>query len=196
MSKLSLLIDKKDYIKRITEDDVVNIIGLKGSGKTTSVVEYLNDDSYIVVNCDALLELPENNRKEDKLLFEIRNKLIKKYGEIKTNKEFIDCYNDIVSYAKNKNKKLLIEGNLILEINPISKLKGTVIIKRTGIIKCFIRTIKRDYPNKYFLDLEIEKYGKILGRFSRLKNIIKRRIKIFKEKKDIELIIKELDIID
>lgn len=196
MSKLSLLIDKKDYIKRITEDDVVNIIGLKGSGKTTSVVEYLNDDSYIVVNCDALLELPENNRKEDKLLFEIRNKLIKKYGEIKTNKEFIDCYNDIVSYAKNKNKKLLIEGNLILEINPISKLKGTVIIKRTGIIKCFIRTIKRDYPNKYFLDLEIEKYGKILGRFSRLKNIIKRRIKIFKERKDIESIIKELDIID
>ena len=183
-------------IKRITEDDVVNIIGLKGSGKTTSVVEYLNDDSYIVVNCDALLELPENNRKEDKLLFEIRNKLIKKYGEIKTNKEFIDCYNDIVSYAKNKNKKLLIEGNLILEINPISKLKGTVIIKRTGIIKCFIRTIKRDYPNKYFLDLEIKKYGKILGRFSRLKNIIKRRIKIFKERKDIESIIKELDIID
>lgn len=144
MSKLSLLIDKKDYIKRITEDDVVNIIGLKGSGKTTSVVEYLNDDSYIVVNCDALLELPENNRKEDKLLFEIRKKLFKKHGEIKTNKEFIDCYNDIVSYAKNKNKKLLIEGNLILEINPISKLKGTVIIKRTGIIKCFIRTIKRD----------------------------------------------------
>lgn len=144
MSKLSLLIDKKDYIKRITEDDVVNIIGLKGSGKTTSVVEYLNDDSYIVVNCDALLELPENNRKEDKLLFEIRKKLFKKQGEIKTNKEFIDCYNDIVSYAKNKNKKLLIEGNLILEINPISKLKGTVIIKRTGIIKCFIRTIKRD----------------------------------------------------
>lgn len=144
MSKLSLLIDKKDYIKRITEDDVVNIIGLKGSGKTTSVIEYLNDDSYIVVNCDALLELPENNRKEDKLLFEIRKKLFKKHGEIKTNKEFIDCYNDIVSYAKNKNKKLLIEGNLILEINPISKLKGTVIIKRTGIIKCFIRTIKRD----------------------------------------------------
>lgn len=77
MSKLSLLIDKKDYIKRITEDDVVNIIGLKGSGKTTSVVEYLNDDSYIVVNCDALLELPENNRKEDKLLFEIRKKYSK-----------------------------------------------------------------------------------------------------------------------
>ena len=80
MSELSLLIDKKDYIKRITEDDVVNIIGLKGSGETTSVVEYLNDDSYIVVNCDALLELPENNRKEDKLLFEIRKKLFKKHG--------------------------------------------------------------------------------------------------------------------
>lgn len=47
----------------------------------------------------------------------------------------------------------------------------------------FYKNYKKRYPNKYFLDLEIEKYGKLLGRFSRLKNIIKRRIKLFKEKK-------------
>lgn len=47
----------------------------------------------------------------------------------------------------------------------------------------FYKNYKKRYPNKYFLDLEIEKYGKLLGRSSRLKNIIKRRIKLFKEKK-------------
>ena len=34
----------------------------------------------------------------------------------------------------------------------------------------FYKNYKKRYPNKYFLDLEIEKYGKLLGRFSRLKN--------------------------
>ena len=42
-------------------------------------------------------------------------------------------------------------------ITLITLLKGIVVIKRTGIIKCFIRTIKRDFPNKYFLNKEIEK---------------------------------------
>ena len=64
---------------------------------------------------------------------------------------------------------------------------------RTGIIKCFIRTIKRDYPNRYFLNKEIEKHGKIIGRFSRLKNIIKRRKNIFKTYHEVESIIEKLE---
>ena len=87
----------------------------------------------------------------------------------------------------------MIEGNVIYDIKPISSLKGTVIVKRTGIVKCFIRTIKRDYPISYFLNQEIEKHGKILGKFYRLKNIIKRRKNIFKIYHEIENIIDELD---
>ena len=34
-SKLYLFIDRKDYIKKLTDDDVINVIGTKGSGKTT-----------------------------------------------------------------------------------------------------------------------------------------------------------------
>ena len=179
-SKLHLLKDRKDYIKKLTDDNVVNIIGTKGSGKTTSTLKYISDDSYIVINCDRLFDMPIDDEKEDKYLPEIKEKLIKKYGEISEGKEFIKCYNDILIYIKEKDKKALIEGNVIYNISPITLLKGTIIVKRTGIIKCFIRAIKRDYPNKYFLNLEIAKHGRFLGKFYRLKNIIKRRKNIFK----------------
>ncbi len=58
--------DQKDYEKILTKDNIINIIGTKGSGKTTSSQKYINDD-YIVVNGDRLLELP-SNEKEDKEL--------------------------------------------------------------------------------------------------------------------------------
>ena len=82
---------------------------------------------------------------------------------------------------------------MIYDINPITSLKGTVIVKRTGIIKCFIRAIKRDYPIKYFLNQEIEKHGELLGRFYRFKNIVKRRKNIFKIYHEIENIIDDLE---
>ena len=195
-SKIYLFKDRCDYIKKLTDDNVVNIIGTKGSGKTTSSLKYINDDNYIVINCDRLLELPENNIYEDKELSIIRKMLKDKYGKILEGKDFINCYNDIIEYIKYKKKKALIEGNIIQDIESITLLKGKVIVKRTGIIKCFIRTIKRDYPNEYFMKLEIEKHGKILGKFYRFKNIVIRRKNIFKIYHDIEKIIDELEKID
>ncbi len=191
-AKIYLFKDREDYIKKLTSDDIVNVIGTKGFGKTTSSLKYINDDNYIVINCDRLFELPENNVKEDKELPIIRNMLKKKYGEIKEGKEFINCYNDIIDYIKNKNKKALIEGNTIQDIEPITQLKGTVIVKRTSVVKCFIRAVKRDYPNEYFMKLEIKKHGK-LGKFYRFKNIVKRRKNVFKIYHNIENIIGSLD---
>jgi dephospho-CoA kinase len=192
-SKLYLLRDRKDYIKKLTDDDVVNVIGTKGSGKTTSTLKYINDDNYIVINCDRLYELPSNDCVDDKYLEEIRNLLKKKYGKIFEGEEFLKCYNDILEFIKKKNKKALIEGNVIYDIKPITKLKGTVIVKRTGIVKCFIRAVKRDYPNSYFLNEEIKKHGKILGRFHRFKNIVKRRKNVFRLYHGIEKAIEDLE---
>lgn len=194
-NKLYMFKDRNDYVKKITDDNVINVIGTKGSGKTTSTLKYINDDDYIVINCDRLLELPEDKLVEDKELSKIRDILKDKYGTITEGKEFINCYNDILKYIKEKKKKALIEGNIIQDIEPITKLKGTVIVKRTGIIKCFFRAIKRDYPNKYFMNIEIEKHGKILGRFYRLKNITKRRKNIFKKYHEIENIIEQLELL-
>ena len=149
-SKLYLLKDRKDYIKKLTNDDVINVIGTKGSGKTTSTIKYINNDDYIVINCDRLYEMPTDKVVEDKYLAEIKNMLKKKYGEICEGEEFINCYSDILDFINKKKKKALIEGNVIYDIKPITLLKGTVIVKRTGIIKCFIRAVKRDYPIKYW----------------------------------------------
>ncbi len=192
-SKLYLLKDRPDYIKKLTDDDVINIIGPSGSGKTTSTLKYINNDDYIVINCDRLFDMPSDDNIEDKYLSEIKNLLKNKYGHICEGKEFINYYNDILTFISNKHKKALIEGNVIYDIKPITLLKGTVIVKRTGLLKCFLRSIKRDYPNRYFLNQEITKHGKVLGKLSRLKNIINRRKNIFKIYHDIEMIIDELE---
>ena len=192
-SNLYMIRDRKDYIKKLTDDDVINVIGTKGSGKTTSTLKYINDNDYIVVNCDRLYDMPTDKIVEDKFLIEIKDMLKKKYGKICEGETFINCYNDILDFIKKKDKKALIEGNVIYDIKPITLLKGTVIVKRTGIIKCYIRAIKRDYPIRYFLDQEIEKHGKLLGRFYRFKNIVKRRKNIFKIYHEIENIIEDLE---
>ena len=173
----------------LTSDNIINIIGTKGSGKTTLSLKYLNDN-YIVVNCDRLLELP-SKEKEDKELLKIRNVLKEKYGEIKEGNAFIDCYNEIVNYIINKNKCGLVEGNILRDIN-INLLKGTIIIKRTSIFKSFIRAVKRDYHNEYFMKKEKEKH-KYLYKIIRFIKITKRRISIFKESRDINKIIMILE---
>ncbi len=192
-SKLYLFKDRNDYIKKLTNDEVINVIGTKGSGKTTSTLKYINNDDFIVINCDRLYEMPTDKVVEDKYLTEIKDMLKKKYGKVCEGEDFIKHYSDILDFIKKKKKKALIEGNVIYEIKPITLLKGTIIVKRTGIIKCFIRAVKRDYPIKYFLNQEIEKHGKILGSIYRFNSIIKRRKNIFTIYHEIEKIIDDLE---
>lgn len=192
MKRISLFRDKEDYVKILTNDNIVNVIGTKGSGKTTSTLKYLNSDNYIVINCDRLFELP-SNEKEDKELAKIRDLLKEKYETIKMDKEFIKCYNDIIEYVFSKKRKCIIEGNVIQNISP-ELLKGKIIVKRTSIIKSYIRSVKRDYKNKYFMKLEKEKH-KYLYRLTRLYKISKRRSNIFKQAKEIENIIINLETI-
>ena len=190
MSKIYLFKDQEDYIKELTNDNIVNVIGTKGSGKTTSSSKYIYDDNYIVINCDRLFELP-STEKEDKELTNIRRMLNDKYGKLNMNEDFTNCYNDIIEYILNKNKKGLIEGNVIQCINP-KLLKGKIIVKRTGSYKSFKRAVKRDYKNEYFMNLE-KKQHKYLYKLTRLYKIKKRRKSVFKQAKDIEVIIDELE---
>ncbi len=190
MNKIKLFKDQDDYVKELTKDNIINIIGNKGSGKTTTSLKYIADDEYIVVNCDRLFELP-CNEKEDKELSIIREILNKKYGKLEMDKDFTNCYNDIVDYILNKNKKGIIEGNVIQDINP-KLLKGKVVVKRTSSYKSFKRAVKRDYKNEYFMNLEKEKH-KYLYKITRLYKIRKRRRKIFKQTNDINKIIQELE---
>ena len=188
--KMKLFRDQEDIEKVLTNDNVVNVIWTKWSGKTTSSLKYIKDENYIVINCDRLLELP-SDEEEDQELSAIRDMLKEKYWEIPRWKEFLKCYNDIVDYILNKGKKALIEWNIIQDLDPNS-LKGKIIIKRTAVIKSFIRAIKRDFKNEYFMNLEKEKH-KYLYKLTRLFKITNRRKNIFKQAKDIEKIIEELE---
>ena len=190
MNKLYLFKDQDDYVKELTKDKVINIIGTKGSGKTTTSLKYIEEDDYIVVNLDKLFDAPGANE-GDKELPKIRDMLIKKYGYLQDGYDFINYYNDIVSFVKKLNKTLLIEGNSIEDLDP-KDLKGTIIIKRTGVFKSFKRAVKRDYKTKYFMDLEKEKH-KYFYKLTRLYKITKRRKKIFKQSKNIERIIDKLE---
>lgn len=190
MKRLYLFKDQKDFEKTMTEDKIINIIWTKGSGKTTTSLPYISNDNYIVVNCDRLFELPSDEQ-EDKELSTIRNMLKKKYGELPTGKEFLHCYTDIIEYILSKNKKALIEWNVIQSIDP-KCLKGKIIVKRTAVFKSFIRTVKRDYHNQYFMNLEKEKH-KYLYKLIRLYKITKRRFNVFKTAKEIEKIIEYLE---
>lgn len=190
MNKLYLFKDQDDYVKELTSDKVINVIGTKGSGKTTTSLKYIEDDDYIVVNLDSLFDSPGANEKDPELP-KIRDMLIKKYGYLQDGYDFINYYNDIVEYAKKKNKTLLIEGNSIEDLDP-KDLKGKIIVKRTGVFKSFKRSVKRDYKNEYFMNLEKEKH-KYFYKLSRLYKITKRRKKIFKQYKNIENVIDKIE---
>ena len=77
-SKIYLLKDRKDYVKKLTDDKIINIIGTKGSGKTTSANQYIDNDNYLVNNCDRLYDMPTDNALEDDFLPKVKELLIKK----------------------------------------------------------------------------------------------------------------------
>ncbi len=189
-NKIYLFRDRDDYVKKITKDNIFNITGEKGSGKS-----YFGDmkdvDKNVVIHLDPVF-LPVGS-KEHGDSSKVREILIHKYGDkINPDKYFEkDYYKDIIKYIGNKEG--YIEGGSIAEIQDISIIKGTVIVKRTGVLKCFIRTIKRDYHNEYFMNEEIKKHGKFIAKFSRLHKVIKRRKKIFKTYHNIEDFINRLE---
>ena len=190
MKHIALLKDQSDYEKVLTDDPVLNLIGTKGSGKTTETLPYIEDDTCIVVNCDRLLELP-TDEKEDQELSSIREILKKKYGKLEDGMDFGPCYQEIVSYILNKKKQAIIEGNIIQDMD-VSLLRGKVIVKRTGIWKSYVRSVKRDYQNSYFMNLEKEKHP-YFYKITRFFQIAKRRKSVFQQAKEIEKIIRQLD---
>lgn len=155
---LRLFIDKPDYKKVITKDNVINVIGTKGAGKTTLSNDYINNKEYIVINCDRLYS-NEESTSATKDSEKIKKMLLKKHQTIKVEVNFINYYKEIVNYIlKSEKKKVFIEGNALQDIKSVTLLKGTVIVKRTAVFKCFIRAVKRDYKNQYFMNLEMKKY--------------------------------------
>ena len=57
-NKVSLFIDKTDIEILCTNDNISNITGMIGSGKTTLANQYRNNNKYIVISLDCLYRRP------------------------------------------------------------------------------------------------------------------------------------------
>ena len=193
-SKILLFKDKEDYVKKITNESIFNVTGEKGSGKSYFGLSKDKDNNCVVIHLDPLFSPITSQNIEHTYTKKMREILVAKYGEELDPDKYFECdyYSLIVNYLNNTNKTGYIEGGSISEINDISKIVGTVIVKRTGVFKCFIRTIKRDYKNEYYMKKEIELHGK-LAKITRLFKVIKRRKKIFKTYHYIEKFIERVD---
>lgn len=148
--EIDLKIDKKPYVKKLTDDKVINLTGLSGSGKSYYCQKYKNDEIYIVIDTDVLIN---NHGPENQYQLDLKNYFMKKFGE-QYKENFFEkldfYYMEIVNFFKNSEKILVIDTAILGNIGSISTLRGTVIVLRTCTNTCYKRCIERynkNHPN-------------------------------------------------
>lgn len=146
-SKILLFKDKPDYQKIITDDEIINVTGSVGSGKSTFGIEYHNNSDYVVIGFDSISSDNDPKTLNEDVL-ELRKILLKEFNNLKLDE--MNYYDTIVNFIKSKNKKGIIEGGHLTHAKDISKFKGTVIVKRTTRFKCFYRSAWRDFKNPVY----------------------------------------------
>lgn len=153
---ISRFVDKEPFIKDLSNDKVINVTGESGSGKSTYVTKYLNDDNYIVIDTDLVFE---NGNINNKYILELRNLFKDKEKDYMIN-NFDEFYLNILDYFKDINKTIVIDSAQFRNIRDYSVLKGKLIVIRTSIDNCYKRCIERwKENNKNYNDVELEKYS-------------------------------------
>ena len=159
---ISETLDKEPYFKKITDDNIINITGESGSGKSTYTKKYLNDSNYIVIDTDLIFKDTPINNKD---CIEFRKYLKSKYNNSIPDviHHFDIIYNEILNYFKDANKTLVIDSAQFRNLSKenINILKGTIIVIRTSIDECYKRVIERWKENKKdYTNEELEEYKK------------------------------------
>ena len=153
---ISLYVDKKPYLKYITNDKIINITGESGSGKTYYTNKYLNDDNYIVIDTDLIFN---NESTDNEEILKIRNLFKDKPKDIFIT-DFDNSYIEILNCFKNSNKTIVIDSAQYRNIKDYSILKGKIIVMRTSIDTCYKRVLDRwKSINKNYSKEEYNKYA-------------------------------------
>lgn len=137
---ISINVDKNPYVKKITNDNVINVTGELGSGKTYYTNQY--DDNYVIVNTDNIF----NSKKPIKdYEVEFQNMFIEKYGDLKNVliDNFDKCYEDILNYFNGNKKTVVIDSAQFRYMKDLSKLKGEIVVLRPSVDLCYKRCIDR-----------------------------------------------------
>lgn len=156
---LNLFIDKEPFIKQLTSDNIINLTGQTGSGKSTYASEHFNNDEYLIIDTDDIFsdERFNNSQGINKELGEyFRNK----YKQLPNCGDDFDLiYKEILDYCKDIDKTIVIDCAQFHCIKDIKLLKGTIIVIRTCINNCYNRAIERYKSiNKNYSNEDLEKY--------------------------------------
>ena len=156
---INLYIDREPYIKKLTDDKIINLTGQSGSGKTTYANEHYNNDNYLIVDTDEVLSehrFPNSTGINKELGEYFRNK----YKELPNCGDDFDLiYQDIIKYCSKYDKTIVIDCAQFHCLKDLNLLKGTLIVIRTCIDNCYNRTIERFKTNNpNYTQEELQKY--------------------------------------
>ena len=149
--------DKEPYIKELSEDQIINLTGESGSGKSYFSKKYLDSDEYVVIDTDEVFSRFD---KSSGINREFGEYLRYKYEILPSIIEDFDIvYKEILDYFKCSKKVIVIDSAQYRNIKDISLLKGKVIVMRTSVDTCYERCISRWMcsHNNYSLE-ELENY--------------------------------------
>lgn len=158
---ISLYVDKEPYIKKLSNDKVINLTGQSGSGKSTYAKKYYNSDEYLVIDTDEIFsnirfQHATDINQELGIYFRTKYTKLPNCGD-----DFDKIYQDILSYCQKYNKTIVIDCAQFHCIKDINLLKGTLVILRTSIDTCYNRTIERFKKiNPNYQDEELAEYMK------------------------------------
>lgn len=189
--KIKLWIDKKDIEIKCTEDKIINITGMIGAGKSTEANKYRNNNNYIVISLDCLYRGQDKGNLNEETI--IINKILQKKLPNKDKEEYFkEYYYEIIKYINSVNKPVIwvLEGQHIYRYLSLKDIKGIVIVKRTCLINCWIRSIMRHIKKKK-IKLKNNEITKRQYR-NDIWNLIKKRTKQVKYYQDLNKFLYEI----
>lgn len=156
---IELSIDKEPYINTITDDNIINLTGQSGSGKSTYAKEHFNTKDYLIVDTDDIFS--DIRFKKSKGINKKLGKYFRtKYKQLPTlSNDFDLIYKEILDYTRYLNKIVVIDCAQFHSIKDITILKGKIIVIRTSIDTCYKRVIERYKSiSKNYTEEELNNY--------------------------------------
>lgn len=183
--KISLYISKTPYKKILTQENVINLTGQSGSGKSTYAKEHFNNDMYEIIDTDEILS-EERFKSSTGINKNLGIYFREKYKTLPNLSDDFDLvYKEILEYCKNINKTIVIDCAQFHCIKDRSILKGQIIVLRTAIDTCYNRTISRWINN--------HKINNIKYTEEELNNYSQRKKSIYKWYKYTNIFIEDID---
>jgi len=164
-NKIGIINDKEDLIIKITNDPIINITGMIGSGKTTLAKKIRQEKNMELVSLDWLFGYSIEDKPEpiNKLIKKIESMYIETKGQTifnysnnrikdkKIEKNYKKYTNKIYKVILEEYKKtqMIIEGRHIYKYIELKDIKGTLIIKRTSLLHAYKQALIRDVFKKW-----------------------------------------------